>query len=67
MDDGSHTEESQLKCIDLYLDLLKDEGVLVIEDIQNFDSIKVFIENIPESKFFYYKLLFLVLKEKKNR
>ena len=55
IDDGPHTEESQLKCIDLYLDLLKDDGVLVIEDIQNFDSIEVFIENIPESKFCDYE------------
>jgi len=67
IDDGPHTEESQLKCIDLYLDLLKDEGVLVIEDIQNFDSIKVFIENIPESKFFDYEPLVFDLRDKKNR
>jgi glycosyltransferase involved in cell wall biosynthesis len=67
IDDGPHTEESQLKCIDLYLDLLKDDGVLVIEDIQNFDSIKVFIENIPESKFFDYEPLVFDLRDKKNR
>ena len=67
IDDGPHTEESQLKCIDIYLDLLKDEGVLVIEDIQNFDSIKVFIENIPESKFFDYEPLVFDLRDKKNR
>jgi glycosyltransferase involved in cell wall biosynthesis len=67
IDDGPHTEKSQLKCIDLYLDLLKDEGVLVIEDIQNFDSIKVFIENIPESKFFDYEPLVFDLRDKKNR
>ena len=67
IDDGPHTEKSQLKCIDLYLDLLKDDGVLVIEDIQNFDSIKVFIENIPESKFFDYEPLFFDLRDKKNR
>jgi predicted O-methyltransferase YrrM len=41
IDDGPHTEESQLKCIELYLELLKDDGVLIIEDIQNFESIKV--------------------------
>jgi glycosyltransferase involved in cell wall biosynthesis len=67
IDDGPHTEESQLKCIDLYLDLLKDDGVLVIEDIQNFDSTKVFIENIPESKFFDYEPLVFDLRDKKNR
>jgi tetratricopeptide (TPR) repeat protein len=67
IDDGPHTEESQLKCIDLYLDLLKDNGVLIIEDIQNFESIKVFIENIPESKFFDYEPLVFDLRDKKNR
>lgn len=67
IDDGPHTEESQLRCIDLYLDLLKDDGVLVIEDIQNFESIKVFIENIPESKFFDYEPLVFDLRDKKNR
>lgn len=67
IDDGPHTEESQLKCIDFYLDLLKDDGVLVIEDIQNFDSIEVFIENIPESKFFDYEPLVFDLRDKKNR
>lgn len=67
IDDGPHTEESQLRCIDFYLDLLKDDGVLVIEDIQNFESIKVFIENIPESKFFDYEPLVFDLRDKKNR
>jgi glycosyltransferase involved in cell wall biosynthesis len=67
IDDGPHTEESQLRCIELYLDLLKDDGVLVIEDIQNFESIKVFIENIPESKFFDYEPLVFDLRDKKNR
>ena len=67
IDDGPHTEESQLQSIELYLELLKDDGVLVIEDIQNFDSIKVFIENIPESKFFDYEPLVFDLRDKKNR
>jgi predicted O-methyltransferase YrrM len=67
IDDGPHTEESQLKCIELYLELLKDDGVLVIEDIQNFDSIKVFMENIPESKFFDYEPLVFDLRDNKNR
>jgi hypothetical protein len=45
---------------------LKDDGVLIIEDIQNFDSIKVFIENIPKSKFFDYEPLVFDLRDKKN-
>jgi hypothetical protein len=67
IDDGPHTEESQLQCIELYLELLKDDGVLIIEDIQNFESIKVFIENIPESKFFDYEISVFDLRDKKNR
>jgi glycosyltransferase involved in cell wall biosynthesis len=48
-DDGPHTLESQLSCIDLYLDLLKDDGVLIIEDIENTDNLQQLIHRIPEN------------------
>ncbi len=67
IDDGPHTEESQLQSIQLYLELLKDDGVLIIEDIQSFDSIKVFLDSIPASKFFDYDTSVFDLRDKKGR
>jgi len=35
IDDGPHTLESQLRCVELYLPKLKKGGKLIIEDIEN--------------------------------
>ena len=35
LDDGPHTLGSQIKFIELYLPLLNDNGILIIEDVQN--------------------------------
>jgi predicted O-methyltransferase YrrM len=67
IDDGPHTEQSQIDCIRLYLDLLKEDGILIIEDIQNFDSIEVFKKSIPYSKFFEYEIDVYDLRETKGR
>jgi predicted O-methyltransferase YrrM len=56
IDDGPHTEESQVDCIRLYLDLLKEDGMLIIEDIQDFSSIEVLKESIPTSDYFDYEI-----------
>jgi cephalosporin hydroxylase len=37
IDDGPHTIESQIDCINIYLPKLKEGGVLIIEDIQYYD------------------------------
>jgi hypothetical protein len=37
IDDGPHTLESQLKSIELYLPKLKQNGLFVIEDVQNIE------------------------------
>jgi cephalosporin hydroxylase len=37
LDDGPHTLESMKACIQLYLPLLADDGILIIEDIQSMD------------------------------
>jgi hypothetical protein len=39
IDDGPHNEQSQIECINLYFPLLKNNGFLIIEDIQNFDTV----------------------------
>lgn len=41
IDDGPHTLESQLQCIEMYFDKLKDGGVMLIEDIQKFEYIEL--------------------------
>ncbi len=39
IDDGPHTLDSMIKCINLYLPKLNTGGVLIIEDVQSFDWI----------------------------
>jgi len=67
IDDGPHTEESQVNCIELYLDLLKDNGILIIEDIQDFSSIDVFKQSIPKSEFFDYEVSLYDRRGEKQR
>jgi GR25 family glycosyltransferase involved in LPS biosynthesis len=42
VDDGPHTFESQCKCIELYSGLLSDNGILIIEDVQDINWIESF-------------------------
>lgn len=44
IDDGQHTLESQVQCLEMYLPKLKKGGVLVIEDIQNINHFDTFID-----------------------
>lgn len=66
IDDGPHTIESQIKCVQLYLPKLKKDGVLFIEDINiNFNHclendgladhpvIKQILEHVPTGKYVY--------------
>jgi len=48
IDDGPHSEESQVRCIELYLSKLKKGGVLVIEDVQNISTFEVLKNCVPE-------------------
>jgi hypothetical protein len=51
IDDGPHTLESQIKCIELYLSKLNKGGVFVIEDVaqsQYFDKLITTAQNIAE-------------------
>jgi len=47
IDDGPHTEESQLKCLDLYIPKLNTGGMLVIEDILDERSVDKFKLRVP--------------------
>jgi hypothetical protein len=47
IDDGPHTEESQLQFLQLYLTKLNPGGVAVIEDLLNPDSVEKFKQLVP--------------------
>ena len=48
IDDGSHTLEHQKCFIDYYFDLLKDDGVMIIEDIQDIQYCDALYKCVPE-------------------
>jgi GR25 family glycosyltransferase involved in LPS biosynthesis len=47
IDDGPHTLETQCKCIELYSELLSDNGILIIEDVQDIKWIEKIKEITP--------------------
>jgi len=47
IDDGPHTLESQLQCIESYVPRLDKEGILVIEDIQDWKHVQQLVDAIP--------------------
>ena len=49
IDDGPHTLESMLKFIRLYSHLMTDNGILIIEDVQSWDWIKILTNMVPLS------------------
>jgi cephalosporin hydroxylase len=49
VDDGPHTLESMIAFIELYLPLLKEKGILVIEDVQSIDWIRSLTNAIPHN------------------
>ena len=48
IDDGPHSLQSQIKFIELYLNLIKPDGLLIIEDIAE-ASVEELKKHIPES------------------
>ena len=48
LDDGLHSLESQLKFLDIYLPLLKENGILIIEDIVSQHYLDILVANVPE-------------------
>jgi hypothetical protein len=48
IDDGPHTLDSMIFFIKHYLPLLKDDGILVIEDIPDINWTQILKENTPE-------------------
>jgi hypothetical protein len=48
LDDGPHTLESMIQFIKLYVNVMAEEGILIIEDIQSIDWIQALTEVVPE-------------------
>lgn len=67
IDDGPHTLQSQQKCIELYLNLLKVNGYMIIEDIQDFNSIEILKKSIPVDDLYDYEFVVHDLRERKQR
>lgn len=49
LDDGPHTLESMKKFINLYSQLMTDDGILVIEDVQSIEWIELLKNEVPEN------------------
>lgn len=49
LDDGPHSIESQLYVVKEYIHLLTEKGILIIEDIQSYDSAQRLVNALPEN------------------
>lgn len=47
LDDGPHTLESMINFIHLYHDLLTEDGIMIIEDVQDIDWIDILTNTTP--------------------
>lgn len=65
IEDGPHTLESQIFTIKNYVPLLKEGGILIIEDIQNFEYGKTLIDSIGDLE--HKSIEFVDLRHIKNR
>ena len=48
LDDGPHTLESMINFIKLYLPLMADDGILIIEDVQQYSWTEKLSDTVPE-------------------
>jgi hypothetical protein len=48
LDDGPHTLTSMIQCIKLYSQVMTDDGILIIEDVQSWDWLKILKNVTPE-------------------
>ncbi len=65
IEDGPHTIESQIFTIEHYTKLLKPNGILIIEDIQNYEYCDKIIESLDKSKINSVEIV--DLRNNKNR
>ena len=65
LDDGPHTLESQIKFLTMYSMLLKPNGILIIEDVEDIHYLDILKNNTPEHLKPYIKTF--DLRKNKNR
>lgn len=65
LDDGPHTLESMIQFIKLYSQIMTDDGILIVEDVQEWDWIDILKENTPDHLKQYIKVY--DLRPNKNR
>jgi cephalosporin hydroxylase len=65
LDDGPHTLESMKQFIKLYSQIMTSDGILIIEDVQSWDWIKILINEVPEHLKQFIKIY--DLRKNKNR
>jgi hypothetical protein len=65
LDDGPHTLESMKTFINLYSQIMTDDGILIIEDVQSWDWIEILTNEVPDHLKQYVKTY--DLRPTKNR
>ena len=65
LDDGPHTLQSMIQFIKLYLPLLKHDGILIIEDVQQMEWLDILKENVPSN--FRNYIQYYDLRKNKDR
>lgn len=65
IDDGPHTLESMILFIQLYSQIMTDDGILIIEDVQSINWINELINAVPENLKSYIK--YYDLRKNKDR
>jgi hypothetical protein len=65
LDDGPHTLESMKSFIKLYSEVMAENGILIIEDVQDFQWIRILRKEVPHSLKKFIKIY--DLRENKKR
>jgi hypothetical protein len=65
IDDGPHTLESMILFIKLYSQIMADDGILIIEDVQDISWVELLKNEVPNDLKEYIKVY--DLRENKNR
>lgn len=65
LDDGPHTLQSMIQFIKLYLPLLKHDGILIIEDVQQMEWLDILKETVPSN--FRNYIQYYDLRKSKDR
>ena len=65
LDDGPHTLESMIQFIKLYSQIMKHDGILIIEDVQSWNWIEILKNEVPDNLKQFIKVY--DLRPNKNR